>query len=155
MKVLKDSLVQVVILVPLVNLMKKTEARWNTILNQYLREKKLYCFYELKQTTAKSFPFSKIEKHQWEGLEAMEKNGLVWKLSDEDQRQKPCDGFSIPPLPSYLVIKWPDGFYFIRFEEILKLKRNAQTYIFKGYAEIKAEHIIKLNLKKNGSKNKN
>lgn len=124
--------------------MKKTEAKWNTILNQYLREKKLYCYYELKVCITKSFPFSKIEKHQWEGLQALEQNGLVWKLSDEDQRQKMCDGFSTPPLPSYLVIKWPDGFYFIRFEEILNLMRHDQTSIYKKYAEKKAERVIHL-----------
>ena len=86
--------------------MIKKEAKWNTILNQYLREKKFYCFYELKQTELDYFPFSKIETVQYEGLQATEKNGLVWKLSDEDQREKPCDGMSIPPLPSYLVIKF-------------------------------------------------
>lgn len=124
--------------------MKKTEAKFNTILNQYLRQKKLYCFYELKQTTAETFPFYKIETHQWEGLIATEESGLVWKLSDQDQRQKPCDGMSIPPLPSYLVIKWPDGFYFIRFKEIIKLREIGRESITKTQASVKAEHIIKL-----------
>ena len=94
----------------------KKEAKWQTVWNQYVREKKLYGFFELKQTDLESFPFSKIETVQYEGLQATEKHGLVWKFSDTDMRPKPCDSVSIPPLPSYLVIKFKDGFYMIRFQ---------------------------------------
>ena len=124
--------------------MKKTEAKFNTILNQYFREKKLYCFYELKMAEGERFPFYKIEPHQWEGLIATENKGLVWKLSDEDQRQKPCDGFCIPPLPSYLIIKWPDAFYLIRFKDIVVLKEIGREYITKTQAQAKAEKVINI-----------
>ena len=121
------------------------EAALNTILNQYFREKEFYCFYELKRTNSKDiFRFSTIEKVQWEGLQATEKNGLVWKLSDEISRPKPCDGFSIPPLPSYLIIKFSDGFYFIRFEKIIKLRDEDVITIKRSTAEIIADKIIKL-----------
>jgi len=120
------------------------EAALNTILNQYFREKEFYCFYELKRTNSKDiFRFSTIEKVQWEGLQATEKNGLVWKLSDEISRPKPCDGFSIPPLPSYLIIKFSDGFYFIRFEKIIKLRDEDVITIKRSTAEIIADKIIK------------
>lgn len=122
----------------------KKEAKHNTILNQYLREKKLYCFYELKQTQTDYFPFSKIEVVQYEGLQATEKNGLVWKWSDQDQREKPCDGASIPPLPSYLIIKFPDGFYMIRFNKIVELREQEVISINRSKAEELAEKIIKL-----------
>lgn len=125
--------------------MKKKEAKWETILNQYFREKKFYCFHELKQTDKQTFPFAKIEIVQYDGLQATEKNGLVWKWSDEISRPKPCDGVSIPPLPSYLIIKFPDGFYFIRFKEIVEMRENGLISISREQAEKKAERIIKVN----------
>jgi len=124
--------------------MSKKEAKLNTILNQYLREKKLYCFYELKQTDLDIFPFSKIRKGQEEGLPALEKSGLVWKLSDEDSREKPCDGFSIPPLPSYLIIKFKDGFYMIRYSEISRMRDLGIISVKRSLAEKLAEKIIKI-----------
>ena len=127
--------------------MKKREARWNTIFNQYLREKKLLGYFELKQTDKDYFPFSKLEIHQYEGLLASEKEGFVWKLSDQDMREKPFDCLSTPPLPSYLVIKFPDGFYLIRIKDIKTLKNNNEMSITLDKARIIAEKIIKLQLK--------
>ncbi len=127
--------------------MKKVEAKFNTLLNQYLRVKKMYCYYELKQTDATTFPFSKIEKHQWEGLQATRKEGLVWKLSDEDQRQKPCDGFSSPPMMSYLIIKFPSGFYMIDILDLVKMEKDGRYNITEKEAKEIAGMIIKLNLK--------
>ena len=123
------------------NNMKK-EAKQNTILNQYLREKKFYCYYELKQTILESFPFSKIEKVQWDGLQSTEKNGLVWKLSDEESRPKPCDGLSAPPLPSYLVIKFKEKFCFIRFEKIVNFRNEGIISITRSKAEEISDKII-------------
>lgn len=130
------------------NEMKKPEAKWQILWNQYLREKRkkgeMYGFYELKQTTKTSFPFSKIEIHQYDGLQATEKEGLVWKLSDEDRRQKPCDTICIPPLPSYIVIKFPDGYYVIRIGEIVKMREEGGISITQEMAKDKAERIIVL-----------
>jgi hypothetical protein len=121
----------------------KREAEYNVILNQYFREKKMYCFYELKQTLNEIFPFSKIEKVQWDGLQATERNGLVWKWSDEISRPKPCDGVSIPPLPSYLIIKFQREFCFIRFEKIIELRDKGVISISRFDEEKLAEKIIK------------
>jgi hypothetical protein len=122
----------------------KKEQKWNTILNQYFREKEFYCFYELKQTDKDSFPFAKIEKVQWDGLQATEKNGLVWKWSDEISRPKPCDGASIPPLPSYLIIKFKDEFCFIRFKIIVDLRDEGIIAITREMAEKLSDKIVKL-----------
>ena len=120
------------------------EAKWNTVLNQYFREKKMYCFYELKQTSNQDiFNFARIEKSQWEGLQATEKSGLVWKLADEISRPKPCDGFSIRPLPSYLAIKFNDRFCLIRFEKIVDLRFEGVISINKAKATEISEKIIK------------
>ena len=126
----------------------KREAGWQILFNQYLREKQrkgeMFGFYELKQTIKDSFPFSKIEINQYDGLQATERSGLVWKLSDQDQRQKPCDTLSIPPLPSYIVIKFPDGFYCIRIKEIVQLRDSGQIGITLAKAKEIAEKVIRL-----------
>lgn len=124
----------------------KREAKYNTLLNQYMREKRFYCFYELKQTSLETFAFAKIEKVQWEGLQATEKNGLVWKWSDEISRPKPCDGASIPPLPSYLIIKFQSAkeFYLIRFMKIVELRDRGIISIHRSMAEQLADKIIKI-----------
>ena len=124
--------------------MIKKEAKWQVVWNQYVREKKLLGFFELKQTILDSFPFSKIETVQYDGLQATEKHGLVWKFSDNDMRPKPCDSVSIPPLPSYLVIKFPDGFYMIRFQRIVEHREAGRISITKLEAEKLAEKIIKI-----------
>lgn len=121
----------------------KREAKWQTILNQYLRESKFYGFFELKQTNKDYFYFSAIEDHQYTGLQATEKNGLVWKLSDEDSRKKPCDALCIPPLPSYLVIFFTDTFYVIPIREIVILKESGADGISRAGAELLAKKIIK------------
>jgi hypothetical protein len=104
----------------------------------------MYGFFELKQTDAEILPFSKIEIVQYDGLQATEKKGLVWKLSDQDQRQKPCDCLSIPPLPSYLVIRFKDGFYIIRFQKIVDMRDNGAMSISRVDAAKIADKIIRV-----------
>ena len=124
--------------------MNRKEAKYQVIWNQYLREKKIYGFFELKQTDLEYFPFSKIEKVQFEGLQATEKNGLVWKFTDMDMRPKSCDCVSIPPLASYLVIKFKDAFYMIRFQKIVEFRELGRISISRLEAEEMAEKIIKI-----------
>ncbi len=128
--------------------MKKPEAKWQTLFNQYLREMQkkgeMYGFYELKQTTKNSLPFSKIEIHQYDGLQATEKSGLVWKFSDNDMRQKVCDCVSVPPLPSYIVIKFPDAYYVIRIRDIVLMRENGGISITQEQAKDIAERIVVL-----------
>lgn len=125
--------------------MIKKEAHWQTVWNTYCREKKLYGFFELKQTIKDTFPFAKIEMVQYDGLQATEKNGLVWKFSDEISRPKPCDSISIPPLPSYVVIKFEDGFYMIRIGAIVEMRDNGLISITLTHAKKIAEKIILIN----------
>jgi hypothetical protein len=89
----------------------------------------MYCYYELKVGRSGKFYFSNIETNQDEGLPALEAEGLVWKLSDEDSRKKPCDGFCTPPLPAYLVIKFKRKYYFIEYEKITALKESGDKSI--------------------------
>ncbi len=118
------------------------ESKNNTLLNQYLREKRMYCYYELKVAKGLYFQFSKIEDNQDEGLPALAKEGLVWKLSDEDSRKKPCDGFCAPPLPAYLVIKFGQKFYFIEYKNIVIARANGEKSIDEEGADFLATKVI-------------
>ncbi len=118
------------------------EAKNNTILNQYLREKRMYCYYELKVAKGNTFNFSKIEENQDEGLPALAKEGMVWKLSDEDSRKKPCDGFCTPPLPAYLVIKFKTLFIFIDYARIIELKDQGVKSITREQARELSTKIV-------------
>ena len=120
----------------------KKEAKAQVLLNQYLRESKFYGFFELKYTETSSFAFSKIELVQYQGLQATEKSGLVWKMSDQDSRPKPCDTMSIPPLPSYLVISFTKTFYFIRFKTIVDMREDGRIAITLEDAKKVAEKIV-------------
>lgn len=112
------------------------------IFNQYLREKKPSGFYELKVSLKDYFAFSKIEQVQYDGLQATEKGGLVWKLSDEDSRPKPCDTLCIPPLPSYIVIAFDKTFYFIRIKTIVDMREDGHISISREEALKVAEKIV-------------
>ena len=128
--------------------MIKKEAGYQITFNQYLREKRkvgeMYGFYEIKASQTKNFLFSKIESHQYTGLQATEHDGLVWKFSDEDQRQKPCDCVCIPPLPSYLVIRFSIQYYIIRISDIVKLRDLGAIGIDEFVAAKVAEKILTL-----------
>lgn len=111
-----------------------------TVLNQYLREmrkKKFYCYCELKVARGGTFLFSKIEKVQDESLPALRNEGLVWKFSDEDSRQKPCDTASLPPLPSFLVLKFGGSYCFVPYEDIQEMRAS-------GRKSITASEAVKL-----------
>jgi hypothetical protein len=122
--------------------MKKVESKSNEILNQYLRVKRFYCYYEIKVMKGNTLNFKAIEENQDEGLPALEKEGLVWKLSDEDSRKKPCDGFCTPPLPAYLAIKKDRTFYMVRYEYILRMKEAGEKSITREEAESLADKVI-------------
>ena len=75
-------------------------------------------------------------------LQATEKEGFVWKLSDMDSRPKPCDCLSMPPLPSYVVISFVRTFYFIRIRDIVKMREDGKLSITLEEAKIMAEKIV-------------
>lgn len=121
------------------------EAKSNTELNQYLREMRkqgFYCYYELKVARGGTFAFSKIEKHQDEGLPVLENEGLTWKFSDEDSRRKPCDGGSFPPLPAFLIIKFGGSYCFMRYEKITEMMAAGRKSITAAEAVEGAEKVM-------------
>lgn len=125
--------------------MKKREAKWQTIISQYMMEKRkecFYCNYELKQTTTDIFHFSKVPQHQIDSLLAGEREGLHWKYSDQDQRRKPFDGSSNPPLPGYIIIKFPTMFVFISVRMFGDMKRDGFKSISVAMAKGISSRVI-------------
>lgn len=98
------------------------EKDYQNLFNKYIRETKFYGFFELKKARLNSFPVVLVEQHQIDSLLALDSNGLVWKLSDADMRQKPCDSMSIPPLRSYVVVFFSDLFCFVDIHSFLAIK---------------------------------
>lgn len=121
---------------------RKKESQSQILFNQYLREKKMPGFFELKVAKGGTFNFNDLKDHQYEGLQAANRNGLVWKLSDDDRRQKPCDTLSIPPLPAFLVIQFVDDFYLIHIDNVVKLKLSGHNSITKEEARNFAEIVV-------------
>lgn len=120
----------------------KHEAKAQIAFGKYLREKRPYGYYELKHTDKEYLPLSKIEVHQYESLLAAEETGLVWKLSDQDQRIKPFDSFCSPPMPAYVVISFVKTFYFIRICDLLDMRDAGEFSITREKAHELAEQIV-------------
>jgi len=85
----------------------KREANKTPFFEKWVRLKKLYGYFELKQTTTDSLSFSLVPEHQIDSLLALQDSGLLWKHSDLDMRTKPGDLQFTPPLPAFVVIKYP------------------------------------------------
>jgi len=109
--------------------MKKNEARTTTIWNKYCRSAGTLGYFELKYTATETFNLSNFEPHQIESLQAMQENGLVWKLSDSDMREKPCDVLCTPPMPSYVVITYKTVFCMIPVNLVDLLIQQGQKSI--------------------------
>lgn len=123
--------------------MTKHEAKFQAEFNNYLRELKkkkrpLYGNFELKRTLSLSIPFSSVKAHQDTGLLAAQKEGYIWKHSDEDSREKPFDCSSVPPITGYVVIRYPGIFFIITVEAFLNEKQNSTR---KSLTESRAAQI--------------
>lgn len=125
--------------------MKRREASFQTLFNKYLRVKRLYGNFELKQTKGVSISFSCLEEHQIAGLLAGEREGLVWKYSDQDQRQKPFDCSSNPPLPGFVVVRFSTHFYVIPIRAFLdEMVNRARKSLTQQRARDICLHAVRL-----------
>ncbi len=123
--------------------MVRREAADTILWNHYCKQKKIYGIFELKHCENRRFNFSAFEPHQIDSLMACEEEGLVWKLSDADQRKKPADMISVPFYPAYVVIRFPEGFVMIRITDFVKfMNQSSETFITYEDAKKIATKII-------------
>lgn len=125
--------------------MNKREARFQVVFTNYLKEmnkKKFYGSFELKRTITDSISFKALKPHQESGLSVIGKQGLVWKLSDADPREKPCDCISTPPLPPYVVIKFKKLATIISLGDLLKEEETGAKTLTLQRAKDIAKYII-------------
>jgi len=107
--------------------MKKREASFQTVFGNYIKVKGLIGNFELKQTTEDYLNFNdKRLIRQCESLLSASAYGYFWKHSDSDQREKPFDCSNIPPLPGFIVIKYPKFFCIIYVEKFMLEKQNSK-----------------------------
>ena len=120
----------------------KREAQDQILFNNYLRESDLTGFFEIKHSSTEYFNYCHFQPHQLKSLQALQKNGLVWKISDTDPRLKPCDCFSTPPLYSYVVIKYPRAFVVIGIDDFLLEKSKGLKNLYYTHACSIAHKVI-------------
>lgn len=101
--------------------MIKREASITPAITAYIKIKSLTGLFEVKQTRLLRFNLNNFEPQQLESLMAAERSGLVWKISDADQRLKPCDIISVGPRPSTIVIKIQRAVFFIEARMIYNM----------------------------------
>ena len=102
------------------------ESKFSDVFRHYMRAHPMKsAAFELKQTKTNSISFSKLEDHQADALVAAKTRGILHKIGDETTRQKPFDMVYLRKAEAYVVIKYPDGFYFIDIHRFLKEKEES------------------------------
>lgn len=124
--------------------MKKREASITPKIEKYIELKKIFGYFEIKQTTTDTFSLSSFEPHQIAGLLAASENGIVHKISDADPRLKICDVVSIPPMASYVVIRYPKNVFFIHPAVINHLLRFGQKSLSIREARERCDYELEL-----------
>ena len=121
----------------------KREANITPTIKKFLKQNKIYCNWEAKQTTTDSLLFSAVDDHQVNSLIAGQEYGIDWKYSDADPRTKPCDGSNNPPLPGYIIIKYPKGITFITVNNFIhaRMTNRKKSLTYEKACEI-ADKIV-------------
>lgn len=121
----------------------KREASKTPLIQKYLKQNKIYCNWEVKQTRTNSLRFSAVSPHQIESLLAGEIDGMQVKLSDADPRIKPCDGSNIPPQIGYIIILYTKTFVLIPVKTFVREKEvsREKSLTFERACEI-ADKIV-------------
>lgn len=97
----------------------KREANFQITFNHWLKNvyKRTGAF-ELKQTKTDSIPFSSVEVHQIQALQAVRHSTFVFKIPDAGY-QNPYDCYCMTEQPAYVVIKYPESFCLITIDQFV------------------------------------
>lgn len=108
--------------------MKKREADFGTYFRHWLKANPMFSgAFELKQTTGKSMPFSDVQDHQIEALQAANsKHGILYKAPDDSRGIKPFDYFYLRNAPAWVVVKFPDAFHIISIGNFVAEKEKSK-----------------------------
>lgn len=128
--------------------MIKREAQFTATFRHWLMANPMHsCAFELKQTTKNYLPFSEVKEHQVDALLAVKwgKKGLLWKLSDQSQEQKPFDMFYFRGAYAFVVIRYPAKFCIIGIESFVDERdRSARKSLTMERAEEIAWKTVEL-----------
>lgn len=89
--------------------MIKREAKMQTVFKHYLQSGKYRgpsAVFELKRSVGDSIPFSLVEDHQEEALDATLNRSLYYKIPDDTQGQKVFDCFYLSNVLAYVVVSF-------------------------------------------------
>ena len=109
--------------------MQKREQKFTNRFLKWAKYNKLSSFaFEAKVATGKSISFSAIKSHQIASL-LMAKQIFCYKISDEDRRIKPCDGFCLSKADGFVVIyfhkRGNKEFFVLDIDKFLYEKENS------------------------------
>lgn len=126
--------------------MQKREADFTLRFRAWLRANpQISAAFELKQTTGSSLPFSNVQEHQADALQAVKsKHGLLYKAPDDSRGVKPFDLFYLRQEPAFVVIKYPDAFHLIDIDTFLLEKSRSKR---KSLTSVRAEQLSTVTVK--------
>lgn len=62
--------------------------------------------WEVKVVRTKNFRYADFPEHQRKALSIAKHESFIYKISDLDRTQKPCDGIYLRQVGAYLVLHW-------------------------------------------------
>lgn len=105
--------------------MIKREAAFGLLFRHWLRANPRHsCAFELKQTSGSSIPFSALEEHQADWLQAVKgKKGILVRTPGTNGGE--ADYIYLRNFPACVVIKFPDAFHIIDIDTFLMEKKRS------------------------------
>ncbi len=111
----------------------KREAKFTLQFRHWLKANPMHnSAFELKHTSKDSIPFSDVQEHQINALQAVKsKGGFLYKAPDDSRGAKPFDLFYMREAYAWVVVKYPKCFVIINVDlfalESKKSKRRSLT----------------------------
>jgi len=125
--------------------MVKKEAKFTILFRHWLRKNPMHnSAFELKHTSKDSIPFSDVQEHQINALQAVKsKVGFLYKAPDDSRGAKPFDLFYMREAFAWVVIKYPKCFVIINVDHfVLESKRSKRRSLTSSRARDIAWKVI-------------
>lgn len=124
--------------------MKKREANFGTLFRHWLMAHPMMsAAFELKQTKGNSLPFSDVQEHQINALQAAwTYNGILYKAPDDSRGVKPFDFFYLRSASAFVVIRYPKMFCLIAVDQFVKEKNKSKRKSLTSERAREIAHIV-------------